>query len=52
MLNVAKDNTDLVTYLVSELASSKKARFESMHEFIPNIDPATGSSSRPVSACR
>ncbi|HCG57196.1 malate:quinone oxidoreductase [Brevibacterium sp.] len=40
MLNVAKDNTDLVTYLVSELASSKKARFESMHEFIPNIDPS------------
>ncbi|MDN5833668.1 MAG: malate:quinone oxidoreductase, partial [Brevibacterium sp.] len=39
MLNVAKDNTDLVTYLVSELAASKKARFESMHEFIPNIDP-------------
>lgn len=40
MLNVAKDNTDLVTYLLSELAASKKARFESMHEFIPNIDPS------------
>lgn len=40
MLGVAKDNTDLVTYLLSELASSKKARFESMNEFIPSIDPS------------
>lgn len=40
MLNVAKDNTDLVTYLLTELASSKKSRFESMNEFIPNIDPS------------
>ncbi|WP_166970137.1 malate:quinone oxidoreductase [Brevibacterium atlanticum] len=40
MLNVAKDNTDLVTYLLGELAATKKARFEAMHEFIPNIDPS------------
>lgn len=40
MLGVAKDNTDLVTYLLSELASSKKARFETMNEFIPSIDPS------------
>ena len=40
MLNVAKDNTDLVTYLLGELAATKKARFEAMHHFIPNIDPS------------
>lgn len=40
MLNVAKDNTDLVTYLLGELAATKKARFEAMHQFIPNIDPS------------
>jgi malate dehydrogenase (quinone) len=40
MLNVAKDNTDLVTYLLGELASTKKARFEAMHEFIPKINPS------------
>ena len=40
MLNVAKDNTDLVTYLVSELASSKKSRYNSLYEFIPHVDPA------------
>lgn len=40
MLNVAKDNTDLVTYLLGELAATKKARFEAMHQFIPSIDPS------------
>src|SRR5699024_6025892 len=40
MLNVAKDNTDLVTYLVSELAASKKSRYDSLYEFIPHVDPA------------
>ncbi|GAA0036245.1 MULTISPECIES: malate dehydrogenase (quinone) [Brevibacterium] len=40
MLGVAKDNTDLVTYLLSELAASKKARFAAMNEFIPEVDPA------------
>ncbi|WP_209325579.1 malate dehydrogenase (quinone) [Brevibacterium renqingii] len=40
MLNVAKDNTDLVTYLLTELASSKKSRYNSLYEFIPQVDPS------------
>lgn len=40
MLNVAKDNVDLVTYLLGELTASKKARFAAMGEFIPNVNPA------------
>ncbi|MEV0983025.1 malate:quinone oxidoreductase [Brevibacterium sp. NPDC049920] len=39
MLNVAKDNFDLVKYLVGELASSKKDRYEMLAEFTPEVDP-------------
>ena len=40
MLNVAKDNFDLVTYLMSQLASTKKDRFEALGEFTPEVDPS------------
>ncbi len=40
MLNVAKDNVDLVTYLLGELTATKSARFAAMNEFIPEVDPA------------
>lgn len=40
MLNVAKDNFDLVTYLVGELASSKKDRFGMLADFTPEVDPS------------
>jgi malate dehydrogenase (quinone) len=40
MLNVAKDNFDLVRYLVGELASSKKARFSALADFTPEVNPA------------
>ncbi|MGO1398081.1 MAG: malate:quinone oxidoreductase [Brevibacterium yomogidense] len=39
MLNVAKDNFDLVTYLMSQLAESKKGRFQALEEFTPEVDP-------------
>jgi malate dehydrogenase (quinone) len=39
MLNVAKDNIDLVTYLMSQLAETKKGRFKSLEEFTPEVDP-------------
>ncbi|SMY10698.1 malate:quinone oxidoreductase [Brevibacterium jeotgali] len=39
MLNVAKDNFDLVTYLMGQLAESKKGRFQSLEEFTPEVDP-------------
>ncbi|GAA4284558.1 malate:quinone oxidoreductase [Brevibacterium daeguense] len=40
MLNVAKDNFDLVRYLVGELASSKKSRYSALADFTPEVDPA------------
>ncbi|GAA1999351.1 malate:quinone oxidoreductase [Brevibacterium samyangense] len=40
MLGVAKDNFDLVKYLVGELAASKKAKYGSLEEFIPEVNPA------------
>lgn len=39
MLNVAKDNFDLVTYLMGQLAESKKGRFKMLEEFTPEVDP-------------
>ncbi|GAA4512127.1 malate:quinone oxidoreductase [Brevibacterium yomogidense] len=39
MLNVAKDNFDLVTYLMGQLAESKKGRFKLLEEFTPEVDP-------------
>ncbi|WP_309132154.1 malate dehydrogenase (quinone) [Brevibacterium sp.] len=40
MLNVAKDNVDLVTYLLGEVVASKSARYAAMNEFIPEVNPA------------
>lgn len=40
MLNVAKDNFDLVTYLMGQLAQSKKGRFQTLEEFVPEVDPS------------
>lgn len=40
MLNVAKDNFDLVTYLMGQLAESKKGRFKMLEEFTPEVDPS------------
>ena len=39
MLNVAKDNFDLVTYLMGQLAETKKGRFKMLEEFTPEVDP-------------
>ena len=39
MLGVAKDNTSLVTYLVSELTKSKGKKFESLTAFYPEANP-------------
>lgn len=38
MLAVAKDNFDLVTYLVSQLMATKKAKFAQLKEFFPEAD--------------
>ncbi|GAA2095869.1 MULTISPECIES: malate:quinone oxidoreductase [Brevibacterium] len=40
MLNVAKDNFDLVTYLLGELAATKKQRFAALEDFTPEVDPS------------
>ena len=40
MLNVAKDNFDLVKYLLGQLAETKKGRFEALADFTPEINPA------------
>lgn len=40
MLAVAKDNFDLVTYLVGQLLASKKKKFSELKEFFPEADPA------------
>ncbi len=40
MLNVAKDNFDLVSYLLGELASTKKKRYEALADFTPEVNPA------------
>ena len=34
---LAKDNFDLVTYLMSQLAESKKGRFQALEEFTPEV---------------
>lgn len=39
MLAVAKDEFSLVTYLVSQLAASKKKKFEELQQFMPEADP-------------
>lgn len=39
MLAVAKDNIDLVVYLLRELTKTKKAKFASLQEFFPDADP-------------
>ncbi|WGW14124.1 malate:quinone oxidoreductase [Saxibacter everestensis] len=39
MLAVARDNFDLVKYLVGELVQSKEARFKSLREFVPDARP-------------
>lgn len=38
MLQVGKDNTDLVTYLVKEVTKSRKAKIEELHRFYPEAD--------------
>lgn len=38
MLNVAKDNFDLVKYLVTQLAETTKGRFEALADFTPEIN--------------
>lgn len=38
MLNVAKDNFDLVKYLVTQLAETKKGRFAALADFTPDIN--------------
>ncbi|WP_202567268.1 malate:quinone oxidoreductase [Agreia sp. COWG] len=39
MLAVARDNIDLVKYLLGELLASKKKKFEALQEFMPTADP-------------
>ncbi len=39
MLAVAKDNPDLIIYLLKELAASKHKKFEALKEFVPTADP-------------
>ena len=39
-LSVALKNFGLVQYLVKEILKSKKAKFESLREFVPEADPA------------
>lgn len=39
MLSVARDNFDLVKYLVSELVKTKEQRFEQLQEFAPAVVP-------------
>lgn len=36
MLQVGKDNTDLVTYLVKEVTKSSSSKFEELHAFFPS----------------
>lgn len=40
MLAVAKDNFDLVTYLVGQLLASKKSKFAQLREFYPEANEA------------
>jgi malate dehydrogenase (quinone) len=39
MLAVARDNVDLMKYLVGELLASKKKKFKVLQEFMPTADP-------------
>jgi malate dehydrogenase (quinone) len=39
MLAVARDNVDLVKYLLSELLAGKKKKFAALQEFMPTADP-------------
>ncbi|SEB92516.1 malate dehydrogenase (quinone) [Paramicrobacterium humi] len=39
MLAVAKDNPDLILYLLRELMASKHKKFESLREFMPTANP-------------
>jgi malate dehydrogenase (quinone) len=39
MLAVARDNIDLMKYLVGELLASKKKKFAALQEFMPTADP-------------
>jgi malate dehydrogenase (quinone) len=40
LLAVAKDNLSLVSYLIGEVLASKNAKFQSLREFFPDVDPA------------
>ncbi|WP_207454585.1 malate:quinone oxidoreductase [Desertivibrio insolitus] len=39
MLAVARDNFDLVKYLIAQLTASKRKKFEALQEFFPEADP-------------
>ena len=39
-LSVAVSNLGLIKYLVTEVTKSKKKKFESLQDFVPNADPA------------
>jgi malate dehydrogenase (quinone) len=39
MIRVGLANFDLIKYLVSQLAASKRTKFEALLEFMPNADP-------------
>jgi malate dehydrogenase (quinone) len=39
MLAVARDNFDLMKYLIGELLASKKKKFAALREFMPTADP-------------
>jgi malate dehydrogenase (quinone) len=39
MLTVAKDNLDLLQYLIGQLLASRQAKFASLQEFMPDARP-------------
>lgn len=39
-LSVAVSNLGLIKYLITEVTKSKKKKFESLQDFVPNADPA------------
>lgn len=39
MIRVALSNVDLLKYLISQLAASKRTKFEALTEFMPEADP-------------